>query len=135
MARGALRGAGAAWLGLIALQTLTSGDSSSKVGGAFGWLASVFDRALDPKVAAIPDHGKATSSSSSTAGTATAGPPSPYFGGMTPAQFQGAVGTAGALSTPQAQAALSQGLVGNLANLNLQGLANLAALNGSTPTR
>lgn len=134
MARGALRGAGAAWLGLIALQTLTSGDSSTKVGGAFGWLASVFDRALDPKVAAIPDHGKATSSTGA-AGTATAGAPSPYFGGMTPAQFQGAVGTAGALSTPQAQAALSQGLVGNLANLNLQGLANLAALNGSTPTR
>lgn len=131
MARGALRGAAGAWLGLIALQTLTTGQSSSKVGGAFDWVASVFSRALDPKVPAIPDHSK----------TAAAGNvPNPYFNGMTLDQLNGAVSTGQALgsssnlqtnlapltSLPTLPSGDLSGLAG-LANLDPQALASLVA--------
>jgi hypothetical protein len=58
MARGAFRGALTAWLGLITLQVVTTKGGSSKVAGLFGVVDSVVQRALDPNVAAIPDHGK-----------------------------------------------------------------------------
>lgn len=56
MARGAFRGAAGVWLGLIALQVLTTREGSGKVAGAFDAVNSLVERALDPNVAAIPDH-------------------------------------------------------------------------------
>lgn len=58
MARGAFRGALTAWLGLITLQTVVSKSGSSQVSGIFGVLDSMVQRALDPNIAALPDHGK-----------------------------------------------------------------------------
>jgi hypothetical protein len=55
MARGVLRGAGVAWLGLIALQVATTDKGSAAVGGAFDVAGSLVKRALDPGVPAIPD--------------------------------------------------------------------------------
>lgn len=51
-----LRGAAAAWLGLITLQALTTDKGAGTVGGLVGTLDGLVKRALDPTVAAIPDH-------------------------------------------------------------------------------
>ena len=58
MANGALRGAGAAWLGLIVLGTLTQSRGAGAVGGLLGAVDGIVRRALDPSVPAIPDHSK-----------------------------------------------------------------------------
>ena len=44
-----------AWLGLVALQALATGDSSTRVGQAFDDLNSIVERVLNVNVAAIPD--------------------------------------------------------------------------------
>lgn len=62
MARGAFRGAASAWLGLIALQAVTSKGGSSATSGVLGWAESVVKRALSPDVAAIPDRRTADTS-------------------------------------------------------------------------
>lgn len=113
MARGAVRGAMAAWLGLVALQTLTSGDSSGKVGGAFDWVASVFQRALDPSIPAIPDHSNKSGANSTT--------PSPALGGLTPQQLSTAAANAGTLA--QSGPAIGQAVQNATAGVGDQGAA------------
>lgn len=44
-----------AWLGLIALQALTSPSAPSRVAGLFSGAQSFVDRVLDPNVPAIHD--------------------------------------------------------------------------------
>jgi hypothetical protein len=44
-----------AWLGLTALQLVTSAGGSSKVAGLLAGVRVVVDRALDPNLPAIPD--------------------------------------------------------------------------------
>jgi hypothetical protein len=66
VARGALRGAAAAWLGLIALQAVTSKGGAHATSGVLGVAESIVKRALAPNVAAIPDRRDGSSSSSST---------------------------------------------------------------------
>jgi hypothetical protein len=44
-----------AWLGLIALQALTSPSAPARVSAAFSGATAVLNRALDPTVPAIPD--------------------------------------------------------------------------------
>jgi hypothetical protein len=51
----AVRGAVTAWLSLIALQAIVA-NGSGKVADAFAGVAGLVDRALDPKVPAIPDR-------------------------------------------------------------------------------
>lgn len=55
MARGALRGAFAAWLGLIALQAVGTAGGSGRIAGAFTDANRLLARVLDPDVPAIPD--------------------------------------------------------------------------------
>jgi hypothetical protein len=69
MARGALRGAMSAWLGLIVLQVATTQGGSSKVGGVLDVVNSAVKRALDPNVAAIPDRSTGTAAASSRSRT------------------------------------------------------------------
>lgn len=52
---GAVRGAFAGFLGLVALHRMADKRSAKRVGGLFDDLASIVDRALSPEVAAIPD--------------------------------------------------------------------------------
>lgn len=67
------------WLGLIALQALTTREGSGKVAGAFDALNSIVERALDPNVAAIPDFAGATGAgSSSTPAAAPASVPAAW---------------------------------------------------------
>jgi hypothetical protein len=68
VARGALRGAMSAWLGLIVLQTVTTKGGSGKVAGAFDAVNGLVERALSPAVAAIPDH-SSTKPTTSIGGT------------------------------------------------------------------
>jgi hypothetical protein len=56
VARGAVRGALTAWLGLIVLHGLTTKGGSKAVGGAFDVVGNVVERALSPDVPAIPDR-------------------------------------------------------------------------------
>lgn len=56
MARGAVRGAVAAWLGLITLQAVASKGGSGRVASAFADLSGLVDRVIDPAVPAIPDR-------------------------------------------------------------------------------
>lgn len=56
MARGAVRGAAVAWLGLIALQVATTRRGSAAVAGGFDVFSGFVERALSPDVAAIPDY-------------------------------------------------------------------------------
>jgi hypothetical protein len=67
--RGALRGAVAAWLGLIALHTVGTTGGSSRIAEAFADLNSIVTRVIDPTVPAIPDR--------RTAGAAPAAAPPP----------------------------------------------------------
>lgn len=53
--RGALKGAGAAWLGLIALQAVSTDGATGRIRGAFAVLQGIVARALDPTLPAIPD--------------------------------------------------------------------------------
>jgi hypothetical protein len=69
VARGAFRGAATAWLGLVALQVVTTSSGSSKVGGVLNWVNSVVSRALDPNVAALPDYSTATAGINAVGGT------------------------------------------------------------------
>jgi len=53
----ALRGMVTAWLGLIVLQTVGSQEQKTgRIAGLFGDVDRLVKRALDPKVAAIPDR-------------------------------------------------------------------------------
>lgn len=56
MAGGAIRGAFSAWLGLIALQAVSTKGGSGRISEAFGDVASIVERVLDPDVPAIPDR-------------------------------------------------------------------------------
>lgn len=55
MARGAMRSALTACLGLVVLQKLTTVTGSSSVSGLIDAANSVVKRAIDPNVPAIPD--------------------------------------------------------------------------------
>lgn len=74
MARGMLRGAAAAWGGLIVLQALTQKNGADAVGGLMGAVDSIVKRALDPSVPLIPDH-------STDGSTPTVGPDGKPDGG------------------------------------------------------
>jgi hypothetical protein len=69
VARGALRGAMSAWLGLITLQVVTSQHGSGAVAGAFDTVNSVVKRALSPDVAAVPDYRNGTPAASPVGAT------------------------------------------------------------------
>jgi hypothetical protein len=56
MGRGTLRGVFGAWLGLIALQAVSTSGGSGRVAEAFRDLDGILQRVLDPKVPAIPDR-------------------------------------------------------------------------------
>jgi hypothetical protein len=79
--RGGLRGAVAAWLGLIALQAIATQGGSGRVAQAFTDVNRLVERALDPKVPAIPDRGTAAGAARSraagNAGPGTAMPVNP----------------------------------------------------------
>lgn len=105
MARGAVRGAVSAWLGLIVLQTVTSKGGSGKVAGAFDAVNSLVKRALDPGVAAIPDyaHGGGSPSSPTSGSSSSTAPKLPAaapayttVGGRVPVP----TGTAGTTTRP-----------------------------------
>lgn len=51
-----LRGAAAAWIGLVALQAFTTDRGAGAVGGLLGAVDGLVKRALDPSVPAIPDR-------------------------------------------------------------------------------
>jgi hypothetical protein len=53
-----LRGAAAAWMGLVVLQAVTTKRGADTVGGLLGTVDGLVKRALDPSVPAIPDHSK-----------------------------------------------------------------------------
>ncbi len=75
MARGALRGAFSAALGLTVLQAVVSHGGSSAIAGAFGVVTGLVDRVFDPNVPAIPDRRDGSTSGRSVpnvAGAATA---------------------------------------------------------------
>lgn len=55
-----LRGAAAAWLGLVALQAVTTSRGANTVGGLLGTVDGLVKKALDPSVAAIPDRNHKT---------------------------------------------------------------------------
>jgi hypothetical protein len=76
VARGALRGAATAWLGLIALQVVTSGEGSGRLSEVFVWVNSLVTRALDPDVAAIPDLSSGEAWGPTAAAAAPAAAPS-----------------------------------------------------------
>jgi hypothetical protein len=86
VARGALRGAAGAWLGLIALQAVTTKRGSKQVSGLLTWVDSAVQRALSPDVAAIPDYSKGVPAPAATkpAGSSSL-PYQPPYGGPTPA--------------------------------------------------
>lgn len=92
-----LRGAAAAWLGLVALQALTTKGGAGAATGLLGAVDGLVKRVLDPSVPAIPDH-------STGAGTTDADgnyhPTIPGFlgGGTTTAPGSG---TSGQKSNPQ----------------------------------
>jgi hypothetical protein len=72
MARGAFRGMAGGALTLIVLQGLTMEGPSAKVGGLIDTLNGLVNRALDPKIPAIPDHSKAATSTGADLGQAAA---------------------------------------------------------------
>jgi hypothetical protein len=53
------RGAVTAWLALIALQAISTRDGSGRVASLFGDIDHLVQRALNPKVPAIPDRATA----------------------------------------------------------------------------
>jgi hypothetical protein len=67
MGRGALRGAMTAWLGLIALQAVSTTGGSGRISALFGDVNRLVERALDPKVPAIPDRRTAAPAASAPA--------------------------------------------------------------------
>lgn len=69
MARGAVRGAAVAWLGLVALDALLSNHGSTAAGGVLNFANSVVLRALSPDVAAIPDYSSGSSNTNAIGGT------------------------------------------------------------------
>lgn len=56
MGRGALRGAATAWLALIALQAVGTSGGSGRIAALLGDVNRLVERALDPRVPAIPDR-------------------------------------------------------------------------------
>jgi hypothetical protein len=76
MARGALRGALSAWLGLIALHAVVSKGGSGRIVEALGDVDRLLQRALDPSVPAIPDLRNGETWGSGTR-TGTYGKPNP----------------------------------------------------------
>jgi hypothetical protein len=74
------------WLGLIALQTLTTKGASGRVASAFTDLNSVLDRILDPTIPAIPDRrpGAATTTAAAAPAPVPFSTPVPYAVGVTP---------------------------------------------------
>jgi hypothetical protein len=96
VARGAVRGALTAWLGLITLQVVTSQHGSGQVAGAFEALNSVVKRALSADVAAIPDYRNGSPAASAVGSTkpAAAAAPAAYttVGGSIPVP-SGSAGT------------------------------------------
>lgn len=54
--RGGVRGALAAWLGLIALQAVGTAGGSGRISSFFGDVNTLIERALNPNVPAIPDR-------------------------------------------------------------------------------
>jgi hypothetical protein len=92
--RGALRGAVAAWLGLITLEAIVSKGGSGKIAGAFTAVDGVVEHLLDPKVPLLPDHSK-PASSAAAGSVAGIDPNSPTAAAQLAAQ-QGAQAAAGA---------------------------------------
>lgn len=79
-----LRGAAAAWLGLIALQALTTKNGAGAVGGLLGSVNGLAQRALDPSVPAIPDHSRGGSGTTDKSGNFHPSIPGWLGGGTTP---------------------------------------------------
>jgi hypothetical protein len=101
VARGAVRGAVTAWLGLIVLQVVTTKHGSGQIAGLFGVADSVVKRAMSPDVAAIPDYrnGAPAASSTSSATDPKLPTPAPTYttvGGRIPVP----TGTAGTTTRP-----------------------------------
>lgn len=71
MARGALRGAMTAWLGLIVLQTVTT-TGAGRVSGLIGSVDDLVKRAFDPSVPAIPDRSAGAAATGAAAATTPA---------------------------------------------------------------
>jgi hypothetical protein len=81
--RGALRGAFAAWLGLIALHAVSTRGGSGRVTEFFGDVNGLVSRVLDPDIPAIPD--RRTGTATAAAPTGTAPPPPGAVAGRAPA--------------------------------------------------
>jgi hypothetical protein len=82
VARGAFRGAAAAWLGLIALQAVATRGGSGRIASLLGDLDGLVQHVLDPNVPAIKDR---------RGGSGAAAPvtvsPTPYDMGPRPSQL------------------------------------------------
>lgn len=119
----ALRGAVSAWLTLIVLQAVSTKGGSGRVAGLFTDLDNLVKRALDPGVPAIRDRRTGGSSSQGS---------SPYYVPDPAAVARGAQ-TAGILAQPSTQAAIANGLPGQIASLDPQALAGLSSWSQYTP--
>jgi hypothetical protein len=84
-----LRGAGAAWLGLIVLQAFTTENGAGAVGGLLGAVDGLVRRVLDPGVPAIPDHSKDTGSTTDKDGNVHPKIPDYLGGGTVPSPGKG----------------------------------------------
>lgn len=88
MARGAVRGMVSAWLGLIALQAVSTAGGSGRIASAFTDVNALLQRAIDPSVPAIPDR------------SGGSGNPSTYSISTDPTTGQTSVGLGPAFGTP-----------------------------------
>lgn len=77
MARGALRGAMSAALGLIALQAVSSKKGSGRISGLLTDVNGLVLRVLDPTVPAIPDRRQPRSGQPATGSAPAATAPTP----------------------------------------------------------
>lgn len=68
--RGAVRGVAAGFLGLVALHAVGQKGGSGRVADAFGDVAGLIERVLDPSVAAIPDRRAGAKQNEAAAGVA-----------------------------------------------------------------
>lgn len=92
-----LRGAAAAWLGLVVLQAGTTKAGSGAVGGLLTTVDGLVKRALDPRVAAIPDHSTSSAGTTDSDGNYHPSIPGYLGGGTTTAPGSG---TSGQSSNP-----------------------------------
>lgn len=72
MSRGTARGIASGFLGLVALQALSTRGGSGRVAEAFGDIAGLVARVMDPDVPAIPDRRAGAAQGTSTPGSIAA---------------------------------------------------------------